>query len=156
MARNSGSGRLLMRSAIPALASLGLSLIVTACNWFDDPSPDEARLMIDGPAGAQVRLITSTKFLAAVTNDGVTRVEVFEADTTNAALPFESTYAIRDDQAFLAWTSHLETSLETIRVRVFLDAAKEFDESGPLKDGIDFRFVYTFNQRVTPIVEITL
>lgn len=139
----------------PILVSMVLSLAVAACNWFDDPSPDEARLMIDGPAGTQVQLITSTKLLAAVTNEGVTKVEVFDADTTNAVLPFESTYVIRDDQAFLALTSHLDANVETMRMRVFLDGTEEFDESGPLEEGVDYRFVYAFNQRVTPVIDIT-
>lgn len=147
--------RMSVRTRASVVVSMLLLFAGSACNWLDDPSPDEARLMIDGPAGTRVHLITSTKLLAAVGTDGVTKVEVFEADTTSALLPFESTYSIRDDQAFLALASHLDANLETMRMRVFLDGTEEFDETGPLEEGIDYRFVYAFNQRITPVVDIT-
>lgn len=143
------------RRRVHSAVTAAFLLSITACNWFDDPSPDEARLMIDGPADTRVQLITSTKFVAGVRSSGVTEVAIIEADTLNATLPFESTYRIRDDQRFLAWTSHLDADLETLQMRVFLDGAKEFDESGPLETGIDYRFVYTFNQRLTEVIDFT-
>lgn len=138
-----------------AAAGVLLLLGATACNWFDDPSPDEARLMIDGPAGTTVQLVTSTSFVAARRTDGVTEVEIIDSETISATLPFESTYGIRDEQRFLAWTSQLDSDVENIRVRVFLDGTKEFDQSGPLQEGTDYRFVYAFNQPVSQLIELT-
>lgn len=153
-----GAKYVIGRCALHASArAVGILLVLgtTACNWFDDPAPDEARLMIDGPVGATVQLLTSTKFAAALRTDGVTEVEIIDSETIDATLPFESTYGIRDDQRFLVWASQLETDVENIRVRVFLDGTKQFDESGPLNDGTDYRFVYAFNQGVTERIEVT-
>lgn len=144
-----------MRIGVRAAAAAALIFVLASCDWFDDPSPDQARLLIDGPTGTAVKLLTSTKFVAARRNDGVTAVEIVEADTTSVTLPFEASYNIRDDQRFLAWTSYLGTSIETMRMRVFLDGAKEFDEAGRLDEGIDYRFLYAFNQPVTDVIEIT-
>ena len=125
------------------------SLLVGACGWFDEPVPDEARLLVEGEAGREVRIIISTRFVASVNEEGQTRVVLFSADTVVAQLPFEAVYPIDGDQRFFAETSRLETDLPNVRVRVYLDDRKEFDELGPLLPDQPYRFVYTFNQLVT-------
>lgn len=133
----------------------GLILLLAAltpggCDWFENPTPDDAKVSIEGEAGKQVRLIVSTKFVATVNQDGQTRVVVFEADTTLITLPYEATYHIEEDQRFFAETARLDTDLQTVRMQVFVDSRKRFDEGGPLLEGgRPYRFVYMFNQAIT-------
>jgi hypothetical protein len=131
------------RTAIFFLAS------VLGCGLFDVPSPDEARVLIEGEAGKQVMVITSTKFVASVNEDGQTRVVIFSSDTVLTTLPYERRYAIGGDQRFFAEASRLDADLQTVHLQVYLDEAKRFDEGGPLRDGQPYRFVSTFNQAVT-------
>jgi hypothetical protein len=121
-----------------------------ACGLLlDNPAPEEARPVINGDAGKSVRLITSTEFVAAVTDAGQTRVEMFVADTVITTLPYERVFDIGDDQRFLVEASWIDTDLETMNVRVFLDDEKRFDEAGVLLEGAPYRFVYLFNQLIT-------
>jgi hypothetical protein len=46
------------RNAMLLLAALAAG----GCGLVEDPTPDEARLIVEGEAGKQVRLIISTKF----------------------------------------------------------------------------------------------
>lgn len=131
------------------LILVAAALLAGACGWFDAPVPERARVMVDGQAGQQVRVIISTKFVSAVNEVGQTRVEIFESDTVVATLPFEATYRIRDDQRFFAEAARLDVDLANVRVRVYLDERKEFDQGGPMLLSQPYRFVYSFNQQIT-------
>jgi hypothetical protein len=136
-----------MRQFVVVLAAVWLT---GACGLLlDNPAPEEARLVINGDGGKSVRLITSTEFVAAVTEAGQTRVEMFVSDTLITTLPYERVFDIGDDQRFLVEASWIDTDLETVSVRVFLDDEKRFDEAGVLLEGAPYRFVYLFNQAIT-------
>jgi hypothetical protein len=129
---------------------LGLiALAAGGCEWFDSPAPDEARVLIEGEAGKTVRLITSTKFLAAVTENGQTRVVITVSDTVMATLPFNKVFRIEGDERFFAETTRADADVQTVRMQVYFDGRKEFDEGGALTAGKPYRFVYTFNQAIT-------
>ena len=128
-----------------ALAAVALS---GGCNWLEDP-PEEARLVITGDAGKQVRLITATNFVAAVTEEGITRVVIIEADTTLITLPHDRVYSLGDDQRFFAEAARQDSDFQSIRMEVYIDARKQFDERGALLAAQPYRFVYTFNQAIT-------
>jgi hypothetical protein len=124
--------------------------LVVGCDLLlDNPEPETARLVISGDAGKPVRLITSTEFVAAVNDVGVTRVEIFVADTVITTLPYERVYDIERDHRFLVEASWIDTDLEQVNVQVYLDEKKQFDQGGLLMEGQPYRFVYTFNQAVT-------
>ena len=125
------------------------ALAVAGCGWFDSPVPDEARVLIEGEAGKTVRLITSTKFFAAVQQNGETRVIITVSDTVLATLPYNKVVRIEQDERFFVETARLDADLTTVRMQVYFDGRKEFDESGALTDGKPYRFVYTFNQPIT-------
>ena len=127
--------------------------LLTGCNWFDDQVPEEARLVIQGDAGKQVRLITSTEFIAAITEDGLTRVVIVKADTTFVTLPHTATYSLKGNARFFAEAARQDVDVQ-VRMEVFVDARKQFDEGGPLVVGQPLRFVYTFNQAVTREIEV--
>jgi hypothetical protein len=121
-----------------------------ACGLLlDNPSPERARLVIVGDSDKSVRLITSTNFLAAVNEQGQTRVEMFVSDTVITTLPYERVFDIEDDQRFLVEAAWIDTDLEAVSVQVFLDDAIRFDEAGLLIEGQPYRFVYMFNQAFT-------
>ena len=127
------------------------------CGLLEPPVPETARVVIEGEAGSRVRLITATNFLAAVVPEtSVTHIVVIQSDTTLATLPFQQEYAIRRDQQFFVQASRLDADLPDLHMSVFIDSDREFDETGPLRDGIFYRFVYMFNRRLTPDLEVEL
>jgi hypothetical protein len=136
-----------MRRTAIVLASV--SLLAAACDWFENPAPEQARLIIEGDPGSTVRLVVSTRFVAAVNERGQTRVEMFEADTVVATLPYERVYPIEDDQRIFVETSRLDSDLANLRMQVYVDGRRQFDEVGALLPGAPYRFVYAFNQVIT-------
>jgi uncharacterized protein (UPF0248 family) len=134
------------------LAAAGL--LMGGCGMFEDPTPQQARLVIEGEAGKQVRLIVSTKFVAAVNEEGQTRVVIFQSDTLLTTLPHHRIVSIREDQRFFVEAARSETDLQALRMEVYVDSRKQYDEDGPLVANQPFRFVYSFNQAVTRIIEV--
>ena len=139
-----------------ALASLSALLFIAGCGWFDDPSPNRARLLIDGDAGKTVRLIVSTQFVAAVNETGQTRVVIIKSDTVQVTLPYTKEYNIEDHQQFFAETARSAEDLQALHMQVYVDSKKQFDESGALRSGQPYRFVYTFNQLLTSDVVVVI
>lgn len=125
------------------------ALLTGACGIIEDPTPNEARMVVLGEPGKEVRIIVSTQFVAQVNEIGQTRIVIFEADTVVTTLPFERTWVIEEDQRFFGEAARLETDLDDVQVQVFVDDRKEFDEGGILIDGHPYRFLFTFNQQVT-------
>ncbi|MCI0436423.1 MAG: hypothetical protein L0271_22720 [Gemmatimonadetes bacterium] len=139
------------RTVIPimvGLAASGCGLIL------ENPEPQEARLLIEGESGKQVRLITSTVFVAAVNEQGQTRVQLFQADTTIITLPYQKVYRIDEDHRYFVEAARLNSDLQTVHMQVYVDDRKQFDESGVLIDGFPYRFVYAFNQTITQEIVI--
>lgn len=143
-----------MRRIDSTLLLLLLAAAGAGCSWFEDPSPDRARLVLDGDGGTPVRVVTSVEFLASVQGDGRSVVQLLTADTAYRVLPFDTTYVIRDHQRFFVEVSRDTSDLASIRVQVLLDRVSRFDEEGPLLEDSPFRFVYTFNQRIRHVDEV--
>jgi hypothetical protein len=142
-----------MRGTILALMlALGVG---AGCDWFEDPSPEEARVVIEGDAGTTVVLIVSSKFVAGVSEAGVTRVEIIESDTILTSPPFDRTFNIRGDYRFFIQAARLDADVGSFRMQVFVDEDREFDESGPLLQNGPFRFVFQFNQFLTDVIDVT-
>ncbi len=141
------------RFATPALLA-ALLLVPAGCGWFDDPSPDDARLFLEGETGTPVRVITSVSFVAGITDQRTTRVEILSADTAVVDLPFQRTYTIRDHQRFFVEAARLDADLQDFHMQVMIDDEDFFDDAGPLVDGEPYRFVYLFNQRVTRVIDV--
>ena len=135
-----------MRFALALVAVLG---VVSGCGLADDPSPNRARLTIEGDAGKQVRLIVSTEFVAAVNESGITRVVIIKSDTVQVTLPYQREYNIEAQGRFFAETARSAEDLASVHMQVFVDSRKQFDESGKLISGQPYRFIYTFNQPIT-------
>lgn len=126
----------------------------SGCNWFDDLRPVEARVTVDGDPGARVQVITSSKFVAGVTEAGITRVNVISSDTAYPALPFDATFEINADQQFLVRVSRFQEDLDTVQVRVFVNDDRKFNEGGALLSDAPYQFLYTFNRQITDIIDV--
>ena len=132
-----------------AIVFVAAALLAGGCGLLDNPTPKQARLVIQGEEGKEVRLIISTEFVAQVDEVGQTRVVIFVADTVVTNLPYEQVYPIEEDQRFFAETARLDADLETLHMQVFIDGDREFDHGGMLLENQPYRFVYTFNQATT-------
>jgi hypothetical protein len=133
------------------LLLLGLA---AGCDWFKDPSPREARVVIDGAAGPTIVLIASSKFVAGVNDIGVTRVEIITSDTIVTSLPFDRTFNIEGDYRFFIQAARMDADVGSFRMQVFVNEDRKFDEGGSLAD-TPYRFVFQFNQFLTDIIDVT-
>lgn len=129
---------------------LAAAALLSGCDLLlDNPEPEEARLVIEGEAGKQVRIITSTEFVAAIAQNNETRVQLFVADTIIATLPYQRVYPIDEEHRYFVEAARVDSDVDGLRMQVFIDDRKQFDENGMLLDGQPYRFVYAFNQAVT-------
>jgi hypothetical protein len=133
-----------------AVVLVSASLLAGGCDvLITDPTPEEARLVIQGAGDTPVRVIVSTEFVAQVNELGQTEVVIFAADTVITSLPYETVYVIRDDQRFFAEAARQDADVESVQMQVFIDGRRQFDEGGMLLENQPYRFVYTFNQAIT-------
>ncbi len=124
-----------------------------ACGWFEDPSPEEARVSLDGAAGDQVEIILSKEFIAGTNSEGITQVQLFQADTIFRMLPFDTVMSIRAEQRFFVRTFDADTLSTQARMQVFIDGTSRYDEQRFVN--VDqLVFVFRFNQPITPVVEL--
>jgi hypothetical protein len=135
-------------------ALLLVMLALAGCDWFDDPTPRQIGLTLDGEAGGMVELVMSTQFVAGVTEAGVTQVQLFVADTLIRALPVDTVVSIAVDRRFFAQFIPLEADSAQVHVRVEVDARELFDDERFVRAEIPFRYVYLFNSRVTNTIEV--
>ena len=140
-----------MKQAVQWVLAVGL--VLSGC--IEDPTPKRARIVINGESGKTVRVIMASEFVAAVNEQGQTRVVIFSADTTMATLPFERTVSIERSQQFFAETSRAASDVANLRMQVFIDNNVRFDEGGLLRDR-PFRYVYTFNRPLTQDITVVL
>lgn len=131
------------------IAGALVALLLAGCGLVEDLTPDEATLVVEGEAGKEVRIIVSTDFVAAVTEEGITRVVILTSDTLVTTLPYRHSYRIQETQRFYAEAARLDTDLESVHMEVAIDDRVQFAEGGVLLEGQPYRFVYTFNQAIT-------
>ncbi len=139
-----------VRLSVTAILSAGL---LAGCDWFDDPSPDEARVSVTGDDGDQVMIWVSKQFLTGITTEGVTQVELFDADTLIRTIPWDTTINIRSEQRFFVRTVDADSVSSRARMQVWIDEDREYDREGPV-DVSQLLFLFTFNQPVTNAVEV--
>jgi len=131
---------------------VGLAL-APACSWFEDPSPEEVRVSIDGPAGEQVQILMSKQFLTGVTDGGSTQVEIFDKNELVRTLPFDTIISIKREQRFFVRTVDADSISTQARMQVWIDGERKYDESQPV-DQRQLLFLFTFNQPVTSLIEL--
>ena len=126
-----------------------------ACDWFDDPTPESVRVIIDGTPGDSLRVVTSTVFVAAQNEFGETTVNSFASDTTVWALPADRTFDIREDQRFLI----LGIPTDSV-ASISIDANIRIDSRSPWLADVEvsqqnpFLFLFLFNQEIVSDFEL--
>lgn len=138
------------RFALVALASMG----VWGCGLFDDPTPNNIFLRIDGPAGEQVQLTLARNFVAGVDELGTTRVQVFSSDQVTMTLPVDTVVDISLEQRFFVEIMPVLQEQIGVDLTIDVDDRNLFDNTGNLLETEPFRFVYVFNQTTTLTIEL--
>jgi hypothetical protein len=127
-----------------------------ACGWFEDPTPEYLRFRLSGPAGATVHVVYSTQFVAAVDEQGVTRVSLSWADTLRRTLPVDTTVYIGIDRRFFVEVKPIQPDPVAVDVRVEVDDRSQISERGTVQASKPWRYAYLFNQRITRIIDTVL
>ena len=100
--------------------------------------PEEVRLLLEGAAGEEVLLVTSTNFLAqtdVILDDNgfflrdTTLVLLLTADTTLIRLPFDQRYDIRTPQRFFTRAFRLTSPNVELRMQGWVDGESRFNRS---------------------------
>ncbi len=139
---------LTQRSVPRGLGLLGVLLLLTAsCDWFDDPSPEVIRVVIEGEAVA-LSLTTATEFFAATNEAGGRGYEVLNADTSTITLPLDRSWDIGSVGRFLMVVAPMEMDTVAMRLRVLVDDGVIYDQRHTAVAQNPVRFAYLFNQQV--------
>lgn len=149
----SANGSRLARRGLSLAAAVGV-LALAGCDWLADPSPDTARVALEGQDDPEVRVVVSTKFIAGSAEDGTIRVQLLASDTTLRSLPFDTTYAIGADRRFFLEVTRPDTgNVPGVHIRVFLDERERYDRTTVLAED-PIRFLYMFNQPQFTAIEV--
>jgi hypothetical protein len=136
---------------------LALAPIVSAgCGWFEDKRPEYVYFQVDGPAGTQVQALYSTQFVAAVDDQGVTSINVFQVDTVIHTLPVDTSFFVAVDRRWFVQLTPLSTDQASLKVKVDVDDRNQIDETGVVAAAEPWRFAYLFNQQVTRLIDIVI
>lgn len=134
-----------------------LALVVAvagACGLFEDQSPENVNFRLSGPAGATVQAVYSTEFVAGLTEDGVTQVRIFGADTVMQTLPIDTTVSVVENRQL--FVEILPADTLDVSVDIEIDGRSVVDTGGFIFPMIPWRYVYQFNQALTNIVEVVI
>lgn len=136
--------------AFALVAATGLG----GCSWLVEPSPENIFLRIDGERGLPVQMLVSTQFVAAIDEQGTTRVQIFHADTVLRTLPVDTGVNIAVPQQFFVEVQPVEVDSMAVTVRVRVDERLLVDERGLLLRAKPWRYVYVYNRPVTRTIEV--
>ena len=149
------------RRPSPAVSPLlGLPLLLTAVTLggcsaiLDDPTPENIHFEMRGEAGARVRAIYSTQFVAGLSEFGVTRVQVVRADTVVHEIPFQRAMNISIDRRWFVQAESLDGDTLSVHVIVNVDDRGLVDEAGGIFPDEPWHFVYSFNQLLTRDLDV--
>ena len=125
--------------------------VVSGCDLLGKSGPEEAQLEIQGEAGQELRLITSTFFLTDriqdIRDDGSVldslSILLLSADTSVISLPFDSAYNISSDQRFYVRLNRFNPEDDNMMVRIWVDDDLKFErEPDGQRDSV--QFIYNF------------
>lgn len=132
------------------------SVALAGCEVFEDQTPEFINVRMDGPSGDSVTIIYSSAFVAGINEEGVTRVQVFDADTVVHVLPIDTVIDVRVDRRI--FLQGLGPQADTIQVGVDIDVDGRtlFDGVGDLFPDVPWLFLYQFNTLFSDDIEIVL
>jgi hypothetical protein len=135
---------------------LVLGSVAAGCEVFEDQSPENVGFKLSGSTGLQVQAVYSTAFIAGVTEEGVTQVRIFEADTVMQTLPIDTVVSIVENQQFFVEILPMPTDTLNVSVSVDIDGRNVLDNAGFIFPELAWRYVYQFNQLLTDAIEVIL
>ena len=138
------------------LPLVAIASVFTACEAFEDLTPEFINFRMSGPAGTPVTVMYSKQFVAGVDELGVTRVEIFGADTVAHLLPIDTIIDVRFEQRIYIQAEPLPTDTLSVDVEVDVDGRSLFDRFGDLFPTIPWQFIYQFNTQFTETIEVVL
>ena len=131
------------RRILCAVLAVTIVALLPACGILDEGTPKTARVVITGPAGHPLRLVTTSDFDAVSSADGDSReVTVFSADTAAVSVPFDRTYGLGPRTRIYVVVGSDSTAAAAVRVQVFIDNEIRFERSTRFADREDLVFVF--------------
>ena len=145
-----------MKQTIRFSLLLGAALAAGACSIFEDQTPENISFRLTGSTGLQVQAVYSTRFVAGLTEEGVTEVRIFSADTVLQTLPIDTTvHSTENRQVFVELLSTGPDTLP-VAVDVDIDGRGVLEREGLIFPATPWRYVYQFNQLLTSVVEVVI
>lgn len=145
-----------MKIAKSFVVLLAMVSLVSACEIFEDRTPEFISLRMAGTPGEVVTIIYSKQFVAGVDETGVTRVEIFGSDTVMHQLPIDTIIDIRLERRLYIQAETLPTDTIAVDVQVDVDDRGLFDRVGSLFPTIPWQFLYQFNAQFTDAIEVVI
>jgi len=139
---------------IGAAALVVGTVLPAACSAFEDPTPHNITFRMSGTAGTIVEAIYSKQFIAGVDETNVTHVQIFRADTVQQTLPIDTVIDIVVDRRFFVQITPVSVTQTSVQVRVDVDDRNLLNDSGDVLASDPWRYVYLFNQQVSPIIDV--
>jgi hypothetical protein len=139
-----------------ALLALALVTASGACSIFEDQSPENIALRMTGSTGQQVQAVYSTRFIAGLTEEGVTQVQIFDADTVTQTLPIDTVVNISENLQFFVEILPMGTDTLDVAVDVEIDGRGILERTGVIFPATPWRYVYQFNQLLSDVVEVVI
>jgi hypothetical protein len=133
-----------------------LMSLIAGCEVFQDLTPKEITVRMDGPVGQAISVVYSKEFIAGVDELDVTRVEIFVADTVLHTLPFDTIIDVRIERRLFLQAEVLAVDTLNVDVAITADGRTLFDRAGDLFPDIPWRFLYQFNHAFTDVIEVEL
>lgn len=136
---------------------IALAVLLPACEIFENQAPETVSFRMDGGPGDVVRVIYSKRFIAGEDETGVTRLEIFEADTVEHQLPIDTIIDVRiERQLYLEAQPLAATDTIAVGVRIDVNDRGLFNDTGDLLPEIPWQFLYRFNARPTQDIEVVI
>ncbi len=121
---------------------------LAACSLGTDApdKPTSARVRVEGTTPHPLLLVTATDFYEQIDpSSGATTAVANRADTTEIALPFESTIDLTATGSVYVELRNLLEPVASVRLRVELDNGKGYDRSATLSDDAALIYYYVTN-----------
>lgn len=131
-----------------------VAAVFGGCEAFRDPTPRNILFEMRGDAGKQVRLIYSKQFITALTESGVTQVQVVRSDTVVHTLPIDTVIDISLEKRWFAQAEPIGADTLDVTVIVDVDDRNLVEESGGVFPEIPWRFAYSFNHRLSRSLDV--
>lgn len=138
-----------------SLPAASLALLLSGCSIFDDPTPHDISIQFSGGNGTPVEVIYSKQFQAGIDESSGTHVQLLQADTVLQFLPVDTVVSVEVERRLFVQLQPLDQNVQLALVaHVFVDDRNVVNDSRNVDSSNPWRYLYVFNQRITPIVDV--